>query len=481
MALIRGKTLIKEFFVYGFSRGLGRFFGIFLIPIFTRTLDTAHFGALDLSMVMVIMFSLLFGLQLNLGMGRHYYEAQSRGTIKELISTSFWTWTVTSLLGSSLLLFFAGSLSRLFYGELYQEGETWIKLVSLTVFFQVGLSKTVQIFRYEHRVLTFSILSTLPFGLFFIMCIYLYLHKLNTTSILLAFLISNCITWVLALVLSRRYIGLNYNYQYLFDVIKYSLPLVPQVFFSWVQRHGLRLIITAYLGMELLGVFSVADKLAMIVAFITFAFRQAWIPQSFEIMNKAGSLEEYSKYLNIYLFLGTLLAIVLLLLNPLIVRILAPTEYYSAYRVSGMLVCGMIFISVNNFAGLGNIIIKRPYRNLAGVGTSVFISLFGSAIVYQFSNSLFWSGFFFMIGALTGNLIIYYVSSKVVYIDYDYKNIFFKYMYILVLALASTVNYYILLILIILMLIPLTKEGYQIKTRIMLTRDTIVDAIVLKV
>ena len=69
------KEFIKSVSIYGISPIIGKFIGLFLIPVYTRVLIPAEFGALDIYMAFAHFASALIGLELYTGVGRHYYDS----------------------------------------------------------------------------------------------------------------------------------------------------------------------------------------------------------------------------------------------------------------------------------------------------------------------------------------------------------------------------------------------------------------------
>jgi len=439
--LISKKLFIKEFLIYGIGGGIGRFFGLILVPLFTRALDRSHYGILDITLVLLIMISLLLGLQTESGMIRHFYEAKEEERHKELVSTAFWTWTCLAVLGSLVLFIFSSYWALLIYGEFKSEGLLWVNLLALNVFFHIEFHQLIHVIRLQHRALLYTSLNGLPLLLFGIFSVLALCGEMGVSGILFSLALANAIGFCVLLYFTKNMLAFSFSKLYFKKILHYSLPLTPAVILNWGQRHAIRIVMLGFFSMAAIGIFSVADKMAMIVALVNRAFSQAWGPHAVKIMNKEGSLKTYARFFNIYMSVTIVGILLLLLLNPLIIRLLSPKEYWTAENISGWLICGMAILGLNSFSALGNSISKKTYLNLPGFACSAIICVGGSALVLLFYHSLNIVAVMFFLGMLVGNIVLLGTSQMAVRIPYKMRNYGLGFLIFSILGIVSSFSY----------------------------------------
>ena len=444
--MLNKKQLLKEFFIYGLGSGLSRFFGLLVMPFFTRVLDQSQYGALDLSLSLVIMVSLIFSLQTESGMLRFYYEAEEKGEQIVLLSTVFWIWTGMAFLASFSLIILADYWARFIYSDIDKLGPTWVRLLGCNVFFHIQFHQLIHLLRLQHRAILFTTINSLPIVLFIFTSIIASYLKPGVASVLASLAFSNALSFLVLFIFCHKYIKFIFSRLYLKKVLGYSLPMVPSVMLNWGQRNGIRFVIIAFLSMSAMGLYGVADKMAMVVTMINRAFGQAWGPQSVKIMNREGSLGVYAQVFNFYIGATLICVTSLLIINPFALRVLVPEPYWDACNLSPLLICGTALLGMNTFAALGNIISKKTYRNLPGFTAGLVIILVGASWMLSISPSLQRIGEAFIVGCLICNIVLLKLSNGVVRIPYRPFTLYSGWATITLLGLVASRSYTSLII-----------------------------------
>ncbi|WP_161597086.1 lipopolysaccharide biosynthesis protein [Dyadobacter flavalbus] len=94
---------------------------------------------------------------------------------------------------------------------------------------------------------------------------------IGTSSVLYA-LISVILLW------KRGYLNISYNKQYIKDIFRFCLPLIPHAISIWARAGADRLIISNLAGVSESGIYAAGFQFSLIISFLTLAFNNAFTP-----------------------------------------------------------------------------------------------------------------------------------------------------------------------------------------------------------
>lgn len=116
-------------------------------------------------------------------------------------------------------------------------------------------------------------------------------------------------------------------------MLRYSIPLIPTTVFWWITSVSDRYMISAMLGSEANGIYTVANKLPTMLTLLSGVLLQAW--QYSAVSEAKSSLrEQVSFYSNVWLALLSALFLVcsgMIALAKVEIRVLADAAYYEAW------------------------------------------------------------------------------------------------------------------------------------------------------
>src|ERR1035438_7217745 len=111
------KKLFKSIFLYGLASSLGKFIGLFLLPMYVRVFPPAQYGIIDLIQTSVTIISIFGMLLLESAIQRFYFELKDELLRRQYISTAFWTISFFSLLLLLFVSFFSKEISYLLFKD----------------------------------------------------------------------------------------------------------------------------------------------------------------------------------------------------------------------------------------------------------------------------------------------------------------------------------------------------------------------------
>lgn len=124
----------------------------------------------------------------------------------------------------------------------------------------------------------------------------------------------------------------------------YALPLIPHVLTGIILSHFDRVLIDQYIGRSETGLYTLAYQIGEVIQMLWYASNSAWVPWFYEKMANKNYTIIYQRARQ-YLWAFTALTLLTIFCAPLLIRIIAPPEYYVAGAVVPI-VMGSIFFNL---------------------------------------------------------------------------------------------------------------------------------------
>lgn len=135
------------------------------------------------------------------------------------------------------------------------------------------------------------------------------------------------------------------------EMLRYSVPLIPNGIMWWLVSALNRPVMEFYLGMEAIGLFAVANKFPSVFSSVFSVFAVSW---QISVMEEYGK-EDYSQFFN-KVFRSVILLMILSsclisIFSPLIISILADKNYYESWKYVPILSLSSVFMAISGMAG----------------------------------------------------------------------------------------------------------------------------------
>ena len=411
------KELGKSFLIYGVASGIGKFVGLFLVPIYSRIFNPEEYGIIDLITTMVTLISIFSMLQLESAISRFYFEVKENAKRNLYISTAFWSIIFLSLIWLLIAIIFSEKLSIILFNDL--KYRIIISIASL----QVPLASIFSLFTVLMRFLkkpvqytvfiSIQLFLTISFSILFV--VYM---RIGIIGVFYGQLIGFIGIVILMLFYLRTMIRFAWNRKVLKKLFQYSLPLVPVTTGNWINLYANRFVMLGYLSLNEIGLYTVALKIASVFWIIESAFRMAWQPFFWEIyenQNHKKIFREMSKYVSVLVFF---LIAIFSFFSKEVLLLLTPETYVGAAPLIGFLAFSIGLTIVNQTIVVGPGIIKKtiystgiyffsvgvniislfimvPKIGLIGVPLSLFFSYCSMLIIgWYISERLYYIGFY---------------------------------------------------------------------------------------
>lgn len=330
------KRLATTLAAYQIADVVSKFIAVLLLPVYTRYIDPAGYGTVELLANGVIFISILVRFGMIEAFLRFYFTDEDEQRRDALARRALMFMLIVTTIVSAGLAAAAEPLSRLVLGH-SDPGIFRIAVLGLWAF--TNLELAYGILRVDERVRTYAIASLINVAITIVASVVLVVALDKGASGLLlgnygaSTIVLLGLWWTMRSRLrprrgDRRAVGA----ERLAALLRFGLPTVP----AEASVYALSLVDRYYIfhsqSQSLAGLYSIAVKLAGAVAFIVRAFQYAWPPLAYSITDDREAARFYGLVTTYYMLVSGFVVSGLALLGRWVVRLLAAPSFYDAYK-----------------------------------------------------------------------------------------------------------------------------------------------------
>ena len=314
------------------------------VPFYTAVLSTSDYGISDLILTLCNMLWPFFTLLINDAVLRFCLD--KKADKRQVVSIGIYI----NIVGTMLMLI----VSPIVVHAADLQGYEWY-FIAYYIAFMLN-----SFFSYALRGLEltklFSVTGVINTGIA-ISCnlLFLVVFKLGLKGYLLSFIIAYTATSIVQFVLGnfRKFIinPFKINREFLLEMIKYSVPLVPNSISWWLSNSANKVILSQVCGVAANGLYSVAFKIPSIITVCSSIFSNAW---QISAVDGFGSEENRRYFSDIYYKYSTVcmyLVSAIIVFNKLICKILFSNDFYYAWVFVPVLVYAVSYQIMSGFLG----------------------------------------------------------------------------------------------------------------------------------
>lgn len=426
------RAVIKDSVIYGISSILSRGLAIFLLPIYTRVLSVADYGAYDLLVTLVALGNLIVALEVSQGLARYWGDAETQSRRNSLASTAFWFTFVMYGVVLGVCLLFSSELTLLLFGEASYRAafDLGVGFVAVSGLYYLLLNQ----FRWELRSRAYAVVSfcyavmTLVFSIVF--CVIL---KMSLEGILLGQLLAALVCSLIAYIMLRSSFRIEFDVVALGEMLRFSLPLVPSGLAIFTSLYISRFSLKYYCTMEDIGVFGLASRLAGLATLLILGVQAALTPLVYKHFRETETPLHISRLFSWFVALALGACLFLTLFADPLIRLFSTQAYLAAAPLVAFLAPAMLLSQMYIFApGIG--IHKKTNWQLCITLLSAATSVVANLILVPFWGAL--GAAFATLLSSTVFLLAWFVASQRLYsIPYTWRAL-----------IGSLVSYIVLLV-----------------------------------
>lgn len=426
------KELIRNTIILAIGTMLPKVAVFITLPIYTKYLTQTEYGVYDLIATIVSLIIPIITLQIQLAVFRHLIGEKELVAKKRIITTSLVFVTFTSCITVLLALFLFRDVS-------------WGLKITIIIYFILDTYKLLilQISRalnYNKHYAISSIIDS--FANLILVIPFIVFWNLGLQGLLLSITLSTLIglLYLIKKCNIKEYVDFRlYSKESLIDLLKYSVPMIPNTVSWWIVNTSDRLIITGFLGIDKNAIYAASNKIPSIYNLVFNAFVMAWQESTSRNAEQKDVSEYYSStfsYLYNFLVGGI---IVLISITPILFNILIDESYAEAFYQIPILYMGLFFSSFGSFYGGIYVGLKNTKKIALSSGLAAIINIIINLFLVQTCG---------LYAASISTLISYFIImiyravdiQKEIKIKYNFINIFLG----LIVIAISCMSIYIL-------------------------------------
>ena len=417
------KNLLRDASLYSVSSFLARGLSFITVPIYTRLLSPADYGALDLLSLLAVLVTLAVGLALDQAVARFYIDAADQLEKKRIASTVlFYTVGVYVL----FIPVVSPMATYLAHGWLdNQVDEKTVVLVFIYIWvhsiFYIGNNQLKYLFLSKQFALCnignilLSVVLSLAFVVHF---------ELGVFGIFLGMTLGQTAFALLSIYFARESYALLFDWKSLKLMLGYSLPLMPATLAFYATLYVDRYAINDLRGLEDLGIYAIGARLATLINLFLTGFQGAWHPIVMKNFRENDAPEKFRTVFNVFLFAVLSILMMLSLFGREVLLLLTTATFSRGFVVVPLLVLSAILMSIGAYFTYGiQIACKSYYRLILSLSSLAMnmalnylliphLGIIGAALATTLS---------FLLVAIVGMII----SQQLYYVPYKWGNITF--------------------------------------------------------
>lgn len=405
----REKALVKNTLIYMVGNFTSRFLGFLLLPLYTYYLTTAQYGYFNKVLITITIIIPVITLQINDSMYRYLLDSSSEAYTRKIITGSlkviFFGLMILSLLAAFVSL--AGGLGpfQAVQGFIRFQKTDFLWLILLYISATVLSNTWQQISRglkqnviYTSAGVVFSVVSLVSTVLLLIV------FRLGLQAVFYSNILSSLA--VILYVESKLHVLKRIQRGHsetpiVKELVKYSVPLMPNALNWWIISSCSVYVISYWLGDEANGIFGVSGKFPGLLVAFNSVFYLAWQESAIDEYASKDKDEFYTRMFNIYLKFQFCTLLVILPMTRWGVLLL-DREFYDAWRYIPFLYLGTLFSAFSAFYGTGYLSSKDTKgaftTSIAGSAINIaaslllipLIGIFGAAIANMLAFGGMW-------------------------------------------------------------------------------------------
>ncbi|HEY1355679.1 MAG TPA: oligosaccharide flippase family protein [Solirubrobacterales bacterium] len=394
---------------YTAANVISKLIAVALLPLYTRYLTLADYGAAEILFAAVVAASIVIRLGVIEALLRFYYKADEdpEAVVASSFAALFWFATIAALLA----LPFAGPISE----ALLDEPAPDLARIAIGGLWVLTLNEfLLTLFRLEERARAFFLVTMVNVVAAIALTVVLVVGRgEGARGLLLGSYVSGAAVVVALIYVQRHRLSLWFDRALMRRLLRFGLPTMPAELSLYALNFVDRIIIVRTVGLPEAGLYSLAVKFAQGVNVLVRGFQLAWPPLAYSIRDDDEARRAYAAVVTWFLVGCSFVVVGMWLFSRWIVRALAAPHFFDSYEAIGLLSTAvtlyalyMVLLVILGRTGrtqfnlpataaalavnIGLNLLLVPSLEIVGAGIALVISyLVVLALMYRFTQRLF--------------------------------------------------------------------------------------------
>jgi len=328
---------------------VSKFIAVALLPLYTRYLTPADYGAAEVMFAAIVTASIVVRLGLIEALLRFYYKdgEDPERVVASTFAGLFWF----AAIGALIALPFATPIAEALLDPKHaDEVGSMAELVRISIgglWVLTMFEFMLTLFRLEERARAFFLTTILNVLVTIGLTVVLVVGAGEGARGLLVGSYASGAVFVLGLiVLQRRRLSLRFERDLLRRLLRFGLPTMPAEVSLYLLNFVDRIIIVRYLGLAEAGLYSLAVKFAQGVNVLVRGFQLAWPPLAYSIREDGEARRVYATVVTLFVAGCAFVVTGMWLLSRWIVRALAAPKFFESYEAIGLITTAVTLYAV---------------------------------------------------------------------------------------------------------------------------------------
>jgi len=321
---------------------LSKLIAVALLPLYTRYLTPADYGAAEVMFAAVVSASIIVRFGTIEALLRFYYKDDEDPA--RVLSTSFaalfWLSTVAALIA----LPFAGPISE----ALLDRPAPGLARIAIGGLWVLTLHEyLLTLFRLEERARAFFAVTIANVLVAIALTVVLVVGQGEGARGLLLGSYASGAAFVLGLIVAhRRRLSLWVDIALLRRMTRFGLPTMPAELSLYLLNFVDRIVIVRTVGLAEAGLYSLAVKFAQAVNVLVRGFQLAWPPLAYSIRDDDEARRAYAAIVTWFVAGCAFVVTGMWLFSRWIVRALAAPQFFDSYEAIGLIATGVMLYAL---------------------------------------------------------------------------------------------------------------------------------------
>ena len=364
------KQLVKNTIIIAIGKLSTQIISFLLLRLYTSKLSTAEYGTYDFLITLSVFLLPIITLLMEESMFRFLIDAETLKEKKKIVTATVF-YTIIGTIAFSIIAFIILGIIKYEYGILF--------IIFVISNVMIGLSNCLA--RGTGKIKLYSLSNFILGAMTIILNIlFIAVFNLGVRGLLWSNTIANAITAIIMFgkLNFAKYINpKDLSKKTLDQMIKYSIPLVPNNL-SWIIiTISDRIMLTSMVNADANGIYSISNKFPNIIYTCYGFFSTAWKESAARIVKEENKQQYYNSiYKDMKAFLKAI-TIGLIAIMPFLFPLLIDKSYNDAYKYIPILIIAIYYTNMSNFYGG----IFSAYKETKIMGTTTFAAALINVII----------------------------------------------------------------------------------------------------
>jgi len=322
---------------------LSKLIAVALLPLYTRYLTPADYGAAEVMFAAVVSASIVVRFGLIEAVLRYYYKGgeEPAAVVATAFAALFWITTAAALIA----LPFAKPIAEALLSEEAAEVASPAALGRIAIgglWVLTMVEYLLTLFRLEERARAYFVTTIVNVLAAIGLTVVLVVGRgEGARGLLLGSYVSGAAVALALIAVNWRRLSLRVDLPLLRRMTRFGLPTMPAELSLYALNFVDRIVIVRSLGLAEAGLYSLAVKFAQAVNVLVRGFQLAWPPLAYSIRDDGEARRAYAAIVTWFVAGCAFVVTGMWLFSRWIARILAAPQFFDSYEAIGLIATGV--------------------------------------------------------------------------------------------------------------------------------------------